>query len=100
MEENNLGTGGLVRAYSGAVEKAIKKAEIIQKTKGYEAKINVDYNYLKALRYYLEKMNIKILNIEYSENIEITVEMNRRVSQNNLQTIITITILKFQNLIS
>lgn len=34
-----LGTGGLVRAYSGALEEALKKAQIIQKTKGYEAKI-------------------------------------------------------------
>ena len=56
-----LGTGGLVRAYSGAVEKAIQKAQIIQKAKGYEAKLQIDYNYLNPLRYYLEKMNIKII---------------------------------------
>ena len=33
-----LGTGGLVRAYSGATEKALEKAEITEKAKGYEAK--------------------------------------------------------------
>ena len=68
-----LGTGGLVRCYSGATEEALKKAEIIQKTMGYEAKINVDYSNLEALKYTLEKMNIKVLNIEYLENIEIIV---------------------------
>ena len=57
-----LGTGGLVRCYSGATEEALKKAEIIQKTMGYEAKINVDYSNLEALKYTLEKMNIKVLN--------------------------------------
>ncbi len=34
-----LGTGGLVRAYVGALEEALEKAQIIQKAKGYEAKI-------------------------------------------------------------
>lgn len=70
-----LGTGGLVRAYSGAVEEALNGATIIQKAKGVEAKIQVEYNSAEALKYYLEKMNIKIVKIEYSEKIEIVVEM-------------------------
>lgn len=73
-----LGTGGLVRCYSGATEEALKKAEIIQKTMGYEAKINVDYSNVEALKYTLEKMNIKVLNIEYLENIEIIVDMQKK----------------------
>lgn len=73
-----LGRGGLVRCYSGATEEALKKAEIIQKTMGYEAKINVDYSNLEALKYTLEKMNIKVLNIEYLENIEIIVDMQEK----------------------
>lgn len=76
-----LGTGGLVRAYSGAVEKAIQKAQIIQKAKGYEAKLQIDYNYLNPLRYYLEKMNIKIKKIEYSEQIEVTIEILEDISK-------------------
>lgn len=76
-----LGTGGLVRAYSGAVEKAIQKAQIIQKAKGYEAKLQIDYNYLNPLRYYLEKMNIKIIKIEYSEQIEVTIEILEDISK-------------------
>ena len=50
-----LGTGGLVRAYSGATEKALEKATIVEKSKGYEAKIVIDYNYLEPLKYYLKK---------------------------------------------
>ena len=60
-----LGTGGLVRAYSGAVEAALEKAQIIQKAKGYEAKIQIEYNYLEPLKYYLEKKGIRIIKIEY-----------------------------------
>lgn len=70
-----LGTGGLVRAYSGAVEKALEKAIIVEKTKGYEAKLVVKYSDVEALKYFLEKINIKITNIEYLENVEFTIEM-------------------------
>lgn len=70
-----LGTGGLVRAYSGAVEKAIESSEIVRKTKGYEAKLMVEYSDVEALRYFLEKNNIKIVNIEYLEKVEFTIEI-------------------------
>lgn len=82
-----LGTGGLVRSYSGVTEEALKKAQIIQKEKGYEAKIQIEYNYLEALKYYLEKMNIKIKQIEYLEKIEIiidiTEELLKKFARNN-----------------
>ena len=70
-----LGTGGLVRAYSGAVEEALKKVEITEKAKGYEVKIQVNYDNLENLKYYLEKMNIKILKVEYSDKIEIFIDI-------------------------
>lgn len=73
-----LGTGGLVRCYSGATEDALQKAEIIQKTSGYEAKLSVEYSNLEGLKYNLEKMNIKILNIEYLENIEIIADIQEK----------------------
>lgn len=76
-----LGTGGLVRAYSGAVQAGLEKSEIIQKAQGYEAKIQIEYNYLEPLKYYLEKMKIKIVKIEYLEKIEITVEILKEISE-------------------
>ena len=78
-----LGTGGLVRAYSGVVEEALRKAQIIEKARGYELKIQVNYDNLENLRYHLEKMNIKILKVEYSEKIEITID----ILKNNLEEI-------------
>ena len=70
-----LGTGGLVRAYSGATEKALEKAEITEKAKGYEAKIKIDYTEFEPLKYYLDKMNIKITKIEYLELIELLIDI-------------------------
>lgn len=76
-----LGTGGLVRAYTGAAEQALKNAEIIEKTKGYEAKITIDYNNLQPLKYYLEKVSAKIIDIKYLEKIEVIVEIIENLSE-------------------
>ncbi len=77
-----LGTGGLVRAYSGALAEALKKAEIVEKAKGYEAKIKVEYNSFEPLKYYLDKMSIKISKVEYLEKIEITIQVLEELSKN------------------
>ena len=76
-----LGTGGLVRAYSGAVEEALKEAKIINKTKGYRIKVQVEYSDTEAIKYYLEKMNIKIIEIEYSEKVTFIIETVKELSE-------------------
>jgi len=76
-----LGTGGLVRAYSGAVEEALKNAEIVQKTRGYEVKIQVEYSDVEPLKYYLAQMNINTTNIEYLEKVEFTIEISKELSK-------------------
>ena len=57
----------------------------MKKHHGYEAKIQIEYNYLEPLKYYLEKNNIKIVNIEYLEKIEIIVETLENLSE-SIQT--------------
>lgn len=59
----------------GATEAALDKAIIVKKAKGYEAKISIEYSNLEPLKYYLDKMNIKITKIDYLEQIEITVDI-------------------------
>ena len=73
-----LGTGGLLRAYTDVTKKALENAEIIKKTRGYEAIIKIDYNSLEALKYYVTKEKIKILNVEYLEKIEVTIELQKQ----------------------
>lgn len=72
-----LGTGGLVRAYSDATLKALENVQYIEKIIGYKVKICIEYNTLEQLKYYATKSNIKIVNIEYLENIEVIVEMQK-----------------------
>ena len=70
-----LGTGGLVRAYSEATIKALEKAKIVNKKKGYRVKIVTAYDQIEQFNYYVNKNKLKVINTEYLENIEFMVEM-------------------------
>lgn len=70
-----LGTGGLVRAYSEATIKALEKAKIVNKKKGYKVKIVTAYDQIEQFNYYVNKNKLKVINTEYLENIEFMVEM-------------------------
>lgn len=70
-----MGTGGLVRAYSEVTIKALDKAKIVNKKKGYQVKIVTTYDQIEQFNYYVNKNNLKVVNTEYLENIEIMIEM-------------------------
>lgn len=72
-----LGTGGLVRAYSDATKLALENTDIITKDLGIETKFVVSYSDLQKLQYYFNKHNIKIIDIKYSENIEVIFEITK-----------------------
>lgn len=75
-----LGTGGLVRAYTEAAEQALKNTEFVEKTKGYQAKVQIEYANLEALKYYLKNNNVRITNIEYSDIIEVEIDVTKEIS--------------------
>lgn len=81
-----LGTGGLVRAYTGALQEALNKIVEIEKDIGLETKIEVSYSDFEKFKYYLKQNEIKLLNSEYSENIvsiiEITEEKLQKIKIN------------------
>ncbi len=70
-----LGTGGLVRSYSKATEKVLLEDNFIYKDLGLEVKFCVSYSDLEKIKYYFEKNNIKILNTNFGENVEIVFEI-------------------------
>ena len=72
-----LGTGGLVRAYSDSTIKALEQVDYISKIIGYKVKICIQYEDLEQFKYIANKSNIKIVNIEYLSNIEVTVEIRK-----------------------
>jgi uncharacterized YigZ family protein len=70
-----LGTGGLVRAYTGATQEALNQVQEVEKELGLEVKIETIYSDLEKFKYYLKQNEINIINSEYSENVYITVEI-------------------------
>lgn len=72
-----LGTGGLVKAYSGAFQKALEASNIVEKDLGLEISIVVSYADQDKAKYYLEQNSINIVNISYEETVNITCEITK-----------------------
>lgn len=62
-----LGTGGLVRAYSKAVQEGLKKSAIIDKKEGILLKIRTDYNGIGKIQYLLGQRGLTITDSEYTD---------------------------------
>ena len=90
-----LGTGGLVRAYTGAFQEALGKVKIIEKELGMLLKIIVTYSDLEKIKYYLKQNDIDIVKSEFNENVEVYVditenkleELNNRLNDLNFNVI-------------
>lgn len=72
-----LGTGGLVRAYSDATQKAIEKCIKVYKVEGIEIEVKIDYANLDIFKYYCKNNEINITKIDYAEDIILKMEMEK-----------------------
>ena len=82
-----LGTGGLVRAYSDATQMAIAKSVKVQKVKGIEIKVELEYSNLEIFKYYCKNKEINIVKLEYGENIMANIEMEENIKNTFLRDI-------------
>lgn len=82
-----LGTGGLVRAYSDATQMAIAKSVKVQKVKGIEIKVELEYSNLEIFKYYCKNKEINIVKLEYGENIIANLEMEENIKNTFLRDI-------------
>lgn len=71
-----LGTGGLVRAYSDSLKKALEKATIVELEQGFELDVELDYSNFEKFKYYCSKNNINIINCTYLNNVICKIELN------------------------
>ena len=67
-----LGTGGLVRAYSGAVQEGLKNSVVLEKRQGSRMVICTDYNGIGKIQYVAGQMGITILDTEYTDRVTVT----------------------------
>ncbi len=64
-----LGTGGLVRAYSKAVQEGLKNSQLIEKQFGYSVAVKVDYTGIGKLQYIAGERGLPILDSEYTDRV-------------------------------
>ena len=64
-----LGTGGLVRAYSKAVQEGLAGSLVIEKKKGISLKVTTDYTGIGRIQYIAGERQIPILDSEYTDKV-------------------------------
>ncbi|RGY95715.1 YigZ family protein [Clostridium sp. AM58-1XD] len=67
-----LGTGGLVRAYSGAAQEGLKNSVIVTKQLADEMEVQTDYNGVGRIQYIAAQSGITILDSQYTDSVTFT----------------------------
>lgn len=67
-----LGTGGLVRAYSGAVQEGLRHSTVMEKHLGSRIQITTDYNGIGKIQYVAAQMGLTTLDTEYTDQVIVT----------------------------
>ena len=65
-----LGTGGLVRAYSKAVQEGLKNSIVIEKKQGVRLEVITDYNGVVKMQYLAGENQLPILHSEYTDIVK------------------------------
>ena len=68
-----LGTGGLIRAYSLAVQEGLAAAEVITRIPGVKLKLTAEYTELGKIQYLLGERGLAAQEAVYTEKVELTV---------------------------
>lgn len=86
-----LGTGGLVRAYSGATKEAILSSKKVEMKLCSEYEIVVEYGYYDIVNHYVQKNKIPIKKVEYVQKICINIVLEKSKEKGILAEITEIT---------
>ncbi len=76
-----LGTGGLVRAYSDSLIKAIELSTKVEKCLGTELNVYIKYTYYETFKHYCKKNNINIVDSQYLENIVCKIQVTNNIKE-------------------
>lgn len=66
-----LGTGGLVRAYSKAVQEGLGSSRVIEKKYGISLEIVTDYTGIGKIQYIAGERKIPVLDSEYTDKVKL-----------------------------
>lgn len=80
-----LGTGGLVRAYSNSVLKAVEESKQVKKAVGMQLEVGLNYGEFENFKYYCKTNKISIKDSKYKENIVCKIELEEDIKQKIMQ---------------
>lgn len=83
-----LGAGGLIRAYSGSVTKAVEEIGVVKRVLQQEYIFKVAYNRFDEINHYLKENNIFIAKIDYQADVTIHIFLDEN-EINNIQEQLT-----------
>lgn len=83
-----LGTGGLVKMYSGSAVAAVKEAEIALFIPHNIYEVTIDYNLKAKMEFLFEKENFTIIDEQYSDKVTVQVQMKKE-QESDLTKIMT-----------
>lgn len=67
-----LGTGGLVRAYSGAMKEGLLHCVLMEQLTGQKISIKTDYNDIGKIQYLARQLELTELDTAYADTVEMT----------------------------
>jgi uncharacterized YigZ family protein len=68
-----LGTGGLVRAYSGALSMALDNADVVTMIPVQLEKLKLAYSEIGKIKYILNESDVRIIDEQYGSDVELKV---------------------------
>lgn len=68
-----LGTGGLVRAYTAAAQRALEDAGIVRMQRGMRVRLQMEYSLLDRVNYFLQSSHIRSENQQYSDRVQMEI---------------------------
>ncbi|MDE6203044.1 MAG: YigZ family protein [Lachnospiraceae bacterium] len=86
-----LGTGGLVRAYTQAVQAALDNAEIALMRYGTEMTVHMDYTDVGKVQYLIAGLPVQTLDSRYTEKVEFDIRVPKEQEESIKKKIIEAT---------
>ena len=73
-----LGTGGLVKAYGGGVQQALKRLQTIERKITVHLQLRLDYEFMPLVKSIIAQHEATACHTEFLEWIEMTIEIERK----------------------
>ncbi|MDA0150402.1 YigZ family protein [Vibrio sp. LaRot3] len=83
-----LGTGGLVKAYGGGVQQALKQLQTIEKKITTKVKLQLDYGFMPVAQSLYSQFGVEEIEAIYSDDVELILEVELRQLEAFRQTIV------------